>query len=130
MRAITLLTLGAIGLVLTVMFLGFSDIGEEKKPQPPKVEEFPIEIDEPNYCTTETNQEDAVGESYWFVKYEAPGYRGYGVYKLNTEYFDTYAITLLIYPNFVKTDYVGIDFFQKVPKATYDASERNKNKME
>jgi len=65
--------------------------------------------------------------SYWYVTYNvhiADGdkrWEGWQVLELKAPYFDTYAVIYQLVPAFVKEDYVGIDFFKRVPLETYQA---------
>ncbi len=62
-------------------------------------------------------------ESYWYIHFhvstKVSQYDGYNVIKLSTSYFDIIKAIKVIVPNYTESDYVGIDFFKRVPYETY-----------
>lgn len=65
--------------------------------------------------------------SYWYIYYDVhivkgdSRYQGWKVISLPTPYFDTYKAVRILVPTFVDEDYVGIQFFKRVPIETYTA---------
>jgi len=89
-----------------------------------------FEVGKDIYVTDNMNDENSstVTEpittvSYWYVFYEVGGivngYKGYKVIQLSTPYFDVCKAQLSILPTAGEKDYVGIEFFKRVPIETY-----------
>lgn len=63
--------------------------------------------------------------SFWYVYYTARiddgdnRYDGYKVIKINTSYFEITKAIFQIVPNYKEKDYVGVQFFKRVPYETY-----------
>ena len=63
---------------------------------------------------------------YWYISYtvhrkkDDAEWKGYKVIGINKPYFDVGDAIRILYPSYISNeDYVGIDFFQEVPKETY-----------
>jgi len=118
-------------------------VGSDEKPKPTAKEtSTEVELDpliKEVYITDSINDENlaTVTEpltkaSYWFVKYELSvkstqvEMRGWMVVELSTPYFDTHEAVIKIYPQYKEEDYVGLDFFKRVPYETYQSYIINK----
>lgn len=125
-----------LAVILLTIFLNKTD---EPKTQITNVVEVPSEEEEITsskdvFVTDNINDENSaiISEpsntvSFWYVYYNVHiktndvTYNGYSIIRCTHPYFDVEEAVLSILPNYTKNDFVGIQFFKRVPLESYNA---------
>lgn len=136
----------ATGLVI-ICFIGLAMVintleSHENKKQPVAIEE-PIEAEiiagKDVYLTDNINDESSAvitetstTVSYWYIYYNAhikssdARYTGYEIVELSTPYFDIHSAIIKVIPTYKNDeDFVGIEYFKRVPFETYKSYKDN-----
>ena len=88
--------------------------------------------DENSSILTESNNT----VSYWYVYYNVHRakpenfWTGYDVVELSTPYFDISSAIIIIFPQYTDEDFVGIEYFKRVPIETYKLHKEAESKKD
>lgn len=95
--------------------------------------ETPVEVGKDIYVTDNMNDENSAivdsvtAASFWYVYYNAhivktdSRYAGYMVIQLSTPYYDVNEAMHKILPTIAIDDFVGVEFFKRVPLESYQS---------
>lgn len=125
----SILLLAVVAILFFVMYGLSSPIKKKPRPATYDVPASVLEktVIQPEFVTSDMNDStDAVvtkeAVSYWYVYYTFNSeYEGYKVVEISKPYFDLSEAITKIRPNYIEKDFVGIQFFKRVPFETYES---------